>query len=81
MDDDDRYIARQIYLKKFEDNLNILAEVGREKPKMYDLTEMNVSETSETEFKSVQILIPTVRLRIPYPFSGHHSDSSPGFNW
>ena len=28
-DEDDRYIARQIYLKKIEKNLNILAEIER----------------------------------------------------
>ena len=56
-DKNDRFIARSIYLKKMEENLNILA-----------LIEMNISERSGVEFKSVQTIIPTVGLRTPYLF-------------
>ena len=55
-DDDDRYIARQVYLKKIEKFLNILADIEKEKPRLYALTEMNISERRE------------MRLRTPYLF-------------
>ena len=49
-------------------NLSILAEIEREKPKLYALIEMNIAERSEVEIKSVQTTIPTVGPRIPYLF-------------
>ena len=49
--DDDRYNTRELYLKKFKNNLNILAQIEKEKPKLCALTETNISERSETEFK------------------------------
>ena len=51
VDEEDRYIARKIYLTKFETNLNILTEIEKMKPKLGALTETNISERSETEFK------------------------------
>ena len=50
-DEDDRFIARSMYLKKMEKNLSILAEIEKEKPKLYALIEMNISERSEVEIK------------------------------
>ena len=47
-DDADRYIASQIYLTKIEKNLNVLAEIEKEKPQLYTITEANISERSET---------------------------------
>ena len=41
-DEDDRYIASSMYLNKMENNLNILAETDKEKPKFYGLIEMNI---------------------------------------
>ena len=43
-DEDDRFIARQMYQKKMERNLCILAEIEKEKPKLYALIEINISE-------------------------------------
>ena len=51
LDEDDRFVARQMYLKQMEKNLNMLAEIEREKPELYALIEMNISEWSEVEIK------------------------------
>ena len=40
--DDDKYIARQIYLKKIEKNLNTLAETEKKKPKLYAINIKNI---------------------------------------
>ena len=48
-----------------EKNLSILAEIEEEKPKLYALIEMNISERSEVETKKCTTMIPTVWLRIP----------------
>ena len=50
VDEDDRYIARQMHLQKIEKNLNMLAEIEKEKPKLSAITMTNISERSETEF-------------------------------
>ena len=51
-DDDDKYIARQIYLTEIEKSLNILTEIQKEKPILYAITMTNISERSETEVKT-----------------------------
>ena len=62
-DDDDKYIVRQIYLKKIEKTLNVLVEIE----KLYAITMTNISGRSETKLrKSVWNSRPTARLRIPY---------------
>ena len=40
-----------MYLKQMEKDLSILAEIEKEKPKLYALIEMNISERSEVEIK------------------------------
>ena len=45
-DEDDKIIARTIYLKRLEKNLNLISEMEKEKPKLYALVEMNISERS-----------------------------------
>ena len=65
-DEDDKIIARSMYLKKLEKNLNMSAEIDKEKPKLYALIEMNISERSEVEVKNAHITIPTVRQRNRY---------------
>ena len=52
LDEDDRFIARSIYLKKMEKNLSIFAEIEKEKPKLYALIEMNISERSKESLTS-----------------------------
>ena len=44
LDESDRLIARSMFLKKMEKNLSMLAEIKKEKPRLYALTEMNISE-------------------------------------
>ena len=36
-------------MKKMENNISILAEIEKEKPKLYALIVMNISEKSEVE--------------------------------
>ena len=45
-DNGDQYISRQAYLKKIEKNLNILADIEKEKARLNALTEVNISERS-----------------------------------
>ena len=40
-DDDDKHIARQIYLKQVEKNINILAEIEK-KSRLYAITMTNI---------------------------------------
>ena len=56
-------MERQIYLKKMEKNLTILAKIGKKKPKVRALVNTYMSERRETEAP-----ISAVRLRILYSF-------------
>ena len=40
-----------MHLKKIVKNWSILEEIENEKPKLYELIEMNISERSEVEIK------------------------------
>ena len=50
-DEYDRIIARSMHLKKMEKNRSILAEIEKEKPNLYALVEMNISERREVKSK------------------------------
>ena len=54
LDEDNRFIARIMYLKMMENNLSIFAEIEKKKPKFYAFIEMNVSERSEAEIKKAK---------------------------
>ena len=51
VDEDDRFKAKRMHLKNMENNLSILPEIEKEKPKLCALSEMNTSERSEAEIK------------------------------
>ena len=53
MNEDDRRIARKIYLKEIKKKLNILATIENEKPNWYAITETKISKRSERESKNV----------------------------
>ena len=55
LDEDDRFIARQMYLKQMKKNISMLAEIEKQKPKLYTLIEMNISERSEEKIKKCTI--------------------------
>ena len=67
-DEDDRYIARQVYLKKIEKNLQILADIEKEKPILFALTEMNISERSEVEVRKCMDFNTYSAAKDPLPF-------------
>ena len=67
-DNDDRYIARQVYLKKIEKNLNILADIEKEKPRLYALTEMNISERREMKIRKCTNFDTFCAAKDPIPF-------------
>ena len=64
----DRYIARQVYLKKIEKNLQILADIEKEKPILFALTEMNISERSEVEVRKCMDFNTYSAAKDPLPF-------------
>ena len=57
VDEGGRFGAKQIYLKRMDKNLSNLAEIEKEKTKLYAMIEVNISETNEIEIKSVHILL------------------------
>ena len=67
-DGDDRFIARKLYLKKLEKNLSILAEIEKEKPKLYALIGINISKRSEVEIKKCTDYDTYSEAKDPLPF-------------
>ena len=67
-DDDGRYIVSQLYLEKIEKNLNILADIKKENPRLYTLTEMNISERSEMEIRKCTDFDTFSAAKDPLPF-------------
>ena len=50
-EEDDRFIARSMHLKKGGKYLRILADLEKDEPKLYALIEMSISERSEERIK------------------------------